>query len=317
MIPINKRNIQTCILLTIFTCGIYGIYWNYLLVKNIRAITKDSNSCTGEMLCLTLVPFYSVYWWYTRGRVVKDQFAEHGYSAKGSEIAFLILALHGLSIVSMAIMQSDFNALPYENTHSIQRIAIKDMCYIALMAAVICVIAPYSIDVGPVPISLATFAVYLAGAVLGFKKGTAAVGIYLLLGAVGVPVFAGFSSGFAKLTGPTGGYLIGYLPCVAITGIGVDLLGERRINVFKHGFSWSYPVFMVLGTLVLYLLGTVWFVISTGYTFAKALPLCVTPFLPGDAIKIVLATVLGEALRRRLKAMGLIGIKDKTEKPRA
>jgi len=183
---------------------------------------------------------------------------------------------------------------------------IKDMCYIALMAAVICVISPYEIPLEPVPISLATFAVYLAGAVLGFKKGTAAVCIYLLLGAVGVPVFAGFTSGFAKFTGPTGGYLIGYLPCVAITGIGVDLLGERRINVFEYGFSWSYPVFMVLGTIVLYLLGTVWFVTSTGYTFAKALPLCVIPFLPGDAAKIVLATVLGEVLRGRLQKLGLL-----------
>ena len=123
MIPIDKRKIGVCILLSIVTFGIYQIYWEYLLVKNTRAIQKDESSCTGEMLCLVFVPFYTLFWWFTRGKIVKDKFAEHGYSAIGNEIAYLILSIFGLSIVSMAIMQNDFNSLKSESTQSIQRSA--------------------------------------------------------------------------------------------------------------------------------------------------------------------------------------------------
>ncbi len=124
MIQINKRSIGVCILLSIITFGIYGIYWLYLLVKNTRSIQKNTTSCTGEMLCLIFVPFYSLYWWYTRGEKVKQEFSQHNYASTGNGIVYLILAIFGLSIVSMAIMQSDFNSLKSE-THSEQRSAIK------------------------------------------------------------------------------------------------------------------------------------------------------------------------------------------------
>lgn len=124
MIQINKRNIGVCILLSIITFGIYGIYWTYLLVKNTRSIQKNTDSCTGEMLCLILVPFYSLYWWYTRGEKVKIEFSEHNYNTTGNGVVYLVLAIFGLSIVSMAIMQNDFNSLKSE-THSEQRITIK------------------------------------------------------------------------------------------------------------------------------------------------------------------------------------------------
>ena len=124
MIQINKRSIGICILLSIITCGIYGIYWMYLLVKNTRSIQKNTDKCTGEMLCLIFVPFYSVYWWYTRGEKVRQGFAEHNYNATGGGVAYLVLAIVGLSIASMAIMQSDFNSLKSE-THSEQRSTIK------------------------------------------------------------------------------------------------------------------------------------------------------------------------------------------------
>jgi hypothetical protein len=120
MSQINKRSIGVCILLSIITLGIYGIYWLYLLVKNTRSIQKNTTSCTGEMLCLIFVPFYSLYWWYTRGEKVKQEFSQHNYASKGNGIVYLILAIFGLSIVSMAIMQSDFNSLKSE-THSEQR----------------------------------------------------------------------------------------------------------------------------------------------------------------------------------------------------
>ena len=125
MIPINKRSIGSCIILSLITFGIYSIYWEYLLVKNTRAIKKDDSSCTGEMLCLIFVPFYPLYWWFTRGKLVRDEFSKHGYSASSNETAFLVLALFGLGIVAMAIMQNDFNSLPSESTQSDQRSAKK------------------------------------------------------------------------------------------------------------------------------------------------------------------------------------------------
>lgn len=125
MIPINKRRIGACIILSLITFGIYSIYWEYLLVKNTRAIQKDDSSCTGEMFCLIFVPFYSLYWWFTRGKLVRDEFSKHGFSASSNETAFLVLALFGLGIVAMAIMQNDFNSLPYESTQSDQRSAKK------------------------------------------------------------------------------------------------------------------------------------------------------------------------------------------------
>lgn len=127
MIPINKRSIGSCIILSLITFGIYSIYWEYLLVKNTRTIKKDDSSCTGEMLCLIFIPFYSLYWWFTRGKLVRDEFSKHGFSASSKETAFLVLALFGLGIVAMAIMQNDFNSLPSESTQSDQRSAGSGM----------------------------------------------------------------------------------------------------------------------------------------------------------------------------------------------
>ena len=115
MIQINKRSIGMCILLSIITCGIYYIYWMYLLVKNTRSIQKNTDKCTGEMLCLIFVPFYSLYWWYTRGEKVRQGFAEHDCNATGGGVLYLVLAILGLSIVSAAIMQSNFNSLKSDN----------------------------------------------------------------------------------------------------------------------------------------------------------------------------------------------------------
>ena len=125
MIPINKRKIGVCILLSIVTFGFYITYWACLLVENTRAIQKNDSSCTGEILCLVCVLFYSLFWWFTRGKIVRDKFAEHGYSAIGNEITYLILSICGLAIVSMAIMQNDFNSLHSESTQQIQQSALK------------------------------------------------------------------------------------------------------------------------------------------------------------------------------------------------
>lgn len=168
---------------------------------------------------------------------------------------------------------------------------------VALFAAILSICAPIGIILPftEIPISLATFAVYLAGAVLGPVLGTASVAIYLLLGMVGVPVFAGYTAGVQKLVGPTGGYLIGYIFMALSTGMGVRLLPKKYLG---------YPIGMVIGTILCYTLGTVWFMNQSGTNLIGALSLCVYPFVVGDLIKIIaaiaLAYPLNYALRRQL-----------------
>ena len=145
------------------------------------------------------------------------------------------------------------------------KMTTKDMTVVAVMAALICVAGPLSISIGPIPLSLASFAVYLAGAVLGAKRGPLAVAIYLLIGLVGVPVFSGFSGGFQKLAGVTGGYLAGYLPCAWLTGLGV------KPNQTTPQPKWKLPAMMVAGTAALYVIGTAWFMLQTSNTLAASL----------------------------------------------
>lgn len=167
----------------------------------------------------------------------------------------------------------------------------------ALFAALLCILGPLSLPIGPVPISLATLIVYLAAYILGPKLGTISCAVYLLLGLVGLPVFSGYAGGIGKLAGPTGGYLIGYIPLAFIAGLFV-IKGKGKIPMAALG--------MVVGTAVLYLLGTIWFVMQMDYSVGQALAVCVVPFLLGDAIKIVVAVLLGGTVRKRLVQAGFI-----------
>jgi len=174
---------------------------------------------------------------------------------------------------------------------------VRDMTMAAVFAAILCVLAPWTIPAGPVPLSLATFAVYLTAAVLGWKWGTAAVLVYLLLGAAGAPVFSGLEGGLQKLAGVTGGYLVGYIPCALLTGLFADRFrGRAAVPLTALG--------MLLGTAVLYAVGTAWFQFSTGNGLAASLALCVLPFLPGDAVKVAAAAALAVPLRRAVAASG-------------
>lgn len=165
------------------------------------------------------------------------------------------------------------------------------MTMTALFAAMICVMAPWSFSAGAVPITLATLAIYLASLVLGWKRATAAVVIYILLGAVGVPVFSNLTGGLQKLVGPTGGYIVGYIPLALIAG----LIADRLEN------AWGYVIALLAGTLALYALGTAWFCVSLGKDLGYAMGVCVLPFLPGDAIKVALATIIAIKLRPLVK----------------
>ena len=167
----------------------------------------------------------------------------------------------------------------------------------ALMAAVICLLAPLSIPLpgSLVPISLGTFAVYLTAVLLGSRRGAGSVLLYLVLGLVGMPVFSGYGSGPGVLFGPTGGYLIGYLPLVILCGI-----------AFRKG--WPRPV-MILGalgaTLVLYIIGTAWLMFTARLTLPAALMAGMIPFIPGDFIKIIVTVLIGPEISNRLLRAGI------------
>ena len=157
----------------------------------------------------------------------------------------------------------------------------------AMFAALTAVCAQFSIPIGPVPISLATFAVYLAGAILGETGGAASQMIYILLGAAGLPVFAGFRGGVSALLGPTGGYLAGYVVCAWFVGAAVRRFGRKILPL---------AVSMILGTAALYFLGTVWFLFLTKRSLWESLTLCVFPFLIGDAAKIAVSAAVAPRL---------------------
>lgn len=178
----------------------------------------------------------------------------------------------------------------------------RDMVMCALLAAVICVLAPVSVPIGPVPISLATFAVMLAGAVLGAKWGTMSSLIYILLGCVGVPVFAGWTGGIDKVAGSTGGYIVGYLPLAFCTGLFVDLFAKKAGKVMLY--VWL-TVGMVIGNVILYVLGTAWFIQVSGATFSDALAWCVTPFLGGNFIKMAAVLIIAPQIRKALLRAGI------------
>lgn len=174
---------------------------------------------------------------------------------------------------------------------------VREMALIGIMAAIICIAAPFSIPTPTgIPLSLATFAVYLSGLMLGRRDGTLAVVLYVLIGMIGLPVFSGFSGGIAKLFGVTGGYILGYIPCALICGVFSDLFTE------KSRF-WAYPVGIILGTLVCYAFGTAWFVIFTKSELLSAIALCVLPYLPGDAVKTVAACAIAMPLKSRLRRL--------------
>lgn len=174
---------------------------------------------------------------------------------------------------------------------------IVTMCIIGLMSAIMCIAGPNSIPIGPVPISLTNLVIYIAAYVLTAVPCMISVMVYLLLGIVGLPVFSGYIGGIGKIMGPTGGYLIGFI----ITGfICSYVIWKFADKIYMHVIG------MVVGLLVAYLFGTVWFCVVYKTTFIAALTTCVFPFLLGDAIKIIIAAVAGPVLHKRLKKANLI-----------
>ena len=175
------------------------------------------------------------------------------------------------------------------NTRSL---STGDIALIALFTAVMAVCSWISIPAA-VPFTMQTFGVFITVGILGGKRGTLAILVYLLLGAAGLPVFSGFTGGFGHLMGPTGGYIIGFIFSALLMWLAEKLLG-RSVRVLA--------VSMAAGLLVCYAFGTAWFIAvytkSTGEVgLMTALGWCVFPYIIPDVIKIVLALLLTRRLR--------------------
>ncbi|MDR2156296.1 MAG: biotin transporter BioY [Clostridiales Family XIII bacterium] len=157
---------------------------------------------------------------------------------------------------------------------------------LTIVGSIIQIPLPFTV----VPINLALLSVYLAGGLLGAKYGCLSQAIYILLGAVGLPVFSGFQGGLGTLAGPTGGYIIGYAAAAFVVG--------AIVGAVKTPPVWKLIGALLAGLIACYTLGTAWFMISAKTTFAAALFLCVIPFLVGDALKITAAVFLIKVLKR-------------------
>lgn len=170
----------------------------------------------------------------------------------------------------------------------------RNMTVIGLVTAVICIAAPFSIPipVSPVPLSLTNFMIFLAVYILGMKSASVCVILYLILGAAGLPVFSSFSGGLAKLAGPTGGYLAGFILLALLQGFFLEHFPEKKYAAVPG---------MILGMAVCYTFGTTWLAWQTGQSFTASLSLGVLPYLPGDAVKIIVAAIAGPKLRAAVK----------------
>ncbi len=174
---------------------------------------------------------------------------------------------------------------------------IHQLTACALMTALLCILGPMSIPIGPIPVSLTNFVIFLAVYILGMKGGTISYILYLLLGTVGLPVFSGFQGGLAKLTGPTGGFLIGFIFSAVIAGFVMERSHLRTVPVI---------IGMIAAMAVAYSCCVIWFCFQMQCDVWYALTTCVFPFVIIDFIKIVIVTIIGKTIRSALKKAGLL-----------
>ncbi|MCL6106228.1 MAG: biotin transporter BioY [Actinobacteria bacterium] len=172
------------------------------------------------------------------------------------------------------------------------RLTLREMVLVAFFAALTVVGAwiSFPLPFSPVPITLANLFAVLSGAILGKKRGTLSQLVYLLLGFAGVPVFAGFTSGPGIFAGATGGYLVGYVLAAFIAGVLVEYLPRRLPPVARLSVAFTAAAAAV------YLPGIAWLSHVTGLSAPVALVKGLYPFLPGDALKIIVAVVLCRSL---------------------
>lgn len=177
------------------------------------------------------------------------------------------------------------------------RLSVQDMCKIALSTAIIVVMAQISIPMPlGVPMTMQTFAITFVAIVLGARNSAISSLIYILLGAIGIPVFANFSGGFDKVIGPTGGFIISFPIMALIIGIGTDCYMKNK----KKSFI-PMLVGILGGTIINYIVGVLWFCFAMDSSVKVAFNACVLPFIPTAIIKAILAVIIGLPVRKVVK----------------
>lgn len=177
------------------------------------------------------------------------------------------------------------------------RISTRELTFMGLMTAIMCALGPLSIPLpGLVPISLGTLVIYFYPYLLGTRRAALCCLLYILLGAIGLPVFSGYSGGLPKLLGPTGGYMLGYFFIIMFEGLAIKHFSANRL---------IHAAGILFGTACCYLIGTLWLGHLLGLTFAKALAAGVIPFIPGDIGKAAVAIAVAPIIRARLQTAGL------------
>lgn len=178
-----------------------------------------------------------------------------------------------------------------------EQLRLRRMILAALFAAITGVLAQLTIPLPLVPITGQTLAIGLAATILGSRYGTLSILVYLALGAVGVPVFAEMKSGISVLFGPTGGYLVGFVPTAFLIGWYM----EKTTFTVKNAI-----IANIIGMIVTLAFGTVWLKISAGLEWTAALKGGFYPFIPVGIIKAVLAASIGIGVRKRLVSANLL-----------
>lgn len=179
-----------------------------------------------------------------------------------------------------------------------------DIIICALIAALMFIGAAISLPIGPVPFTLQTFMLFTMMIAFGGRRTSIGVGIYLLLGLIGIPVFAGFKGGLDSLLGPTGGFLIGFL-VAALCFMATEFLStpiRKKLTKLPHKYIY-YTVLVLISDIIMYVFGLAWFIKvytasndSTGI-FMNALKWCLIPFIIPDLVKMVFAIIVGTTLR--------------------
>ncbi len=166
-----------------------------------------------------------------------------------------------------------------------QMITLTGLC-----CALLCIAAPVTvpIPISPVPISLAPLAVFISSYILTPIQCFISTVIYIMIGAVGLPVFSGFTGGIGIIAGPTGGFLLGYMGTALVSSFFVHRYEKKYLHIIG----------MIFGIFISYFIGTVWFSFQQNVTFFTAATLCVIPYVAGDIIKIFIAAFMGKKLQK-------------------
>lgn len=174
---------------------------------------------------------------------------------------------------------------------------LKLMIVAALFAAIIAVAAQIMINIPPVPFTLLTIAVMLTATILGAKYGTLAVTVYVVMGVIGIPVFAGMKGGFGIVLGPTGGYLLAIIPAALFVGWYLETFGHTKVQAI---------IANMIAVFIILVLGTIWLKVVADLPWSGAFKGGMLPFILPDLAKAIAAAILGILIRNRLVAAKLI-----------